>query len=325
MWYFCAALLLCASVQGVRYRGIQPLRTVLTPPSIQNAYSKASNAIQDLAGPPQDGLSGFLQPRSVACGISGTGSRITGGTDALPGEYPWLAAMTARDDPFVFCMATVVSEFFVVTAAHCVRIFDADELDILVNKHTTEADPSEVRFKVAEIIIHPDYIPYISSNDIALLRLSSSMEDLFYDASSAVLPICLPHRTCTITDPASCLVGQTAVIAGWGLIQQETFDQPTVVQRGEVPIIDNRNCQRRFYAYQDVVPILPNMLCAGFEFGEIDTCQGDSGGPLAVAGADGAFVLEGVVSFGRGCGHANFPGVYTRVSAFADWIEANIY
>lgn len=61
----------------------------------------------------------------------------------------------------------------------------------------------------------------------------------------------------------------------------------------------------------------------------LDACQGDSGGPLmsdpnqagAPAALDQRYTLLGLVSFGpRTCGVSNFPGVYTRVAAYTDWI-----
>ncbi len=63
------------------------------------------------------------------------------------------------------------------------------------------------------------------------------------------------------------------------------------------------------------------MLCAGAPGGGggVDTCQGDSGGPLVIA-SGGRLLLAGITSWGNGCGEAQFPGVYTRVSTFADWI-----
>lgn len=36
---------------------------------------------------------------------------------------------------------------------------------------------------------------------------------------------------------------------------------------------------------------------------------------------DGSWVLQGVVSFGRECANPLYPGVYTKVSSFIDWIE----
>ncbi len=55
----------------------------------------------------------------------------------------------------------------------------------------------------------------------------------------------------------------------------------------------------------------------------IDTCQGDSGGPL-MAFVHNRWVLAGLTSFGQGCAEAGYPGVYTRVSYFISFIDANI-
>ena len=67
------------------------------------------------------------------------------------------------------------------------------------------------------------------------------------------------------------------------------------------------------------------MLCAADE-GQ-DSCGGDSGGPLVIQGSkgDGADdVVVGVVSWGIGCGLPEFPGVYTRISQFYDWIKDGV-
>lgn len=50
-------------------------------------------------------------------------SRIVGGTETDPNEYPWVVALAYISDGQyrVFCGATLVTNSFVMTAAHCVQ------------------------------------------------------------------------------------------------------------------------------------------------------------------------------------------------------------
>ena len=56
---------------------------------------------------------------------------------------------------------------------------------------------------------------------------------------------------------------------------------------------------------------------------EKDSCQGDSGGPLVIR-SDSGDMQVGVVSWGIGCAHDDFPGVYARLSSVYDWIRKNV-
>jgi len=64
-------------------------------------------------------------------------------------------------------------------------------------------------------------------------------------------------------------------------------------------------------------------ICAEGKDRRADSCQGDSGGPL-VAKVQGKFVQVGVVSWGHSCADGVFPGVYTKVSSYKDWINDTI-
>lgn len=58
-------------------------------------------------------------------------------------------------------------------------------------------------------------------------------------------------------------------------------------------------------------------FCAG---GTVDACQEDSGGPLMCRDRQtGAYSVVGIVSSGKGCGV--YPGLYTEVSRYVDWIS----
>ena len=66
--------------------------------------------------------------------------------------------------------------------------------------------------------------------------------------------------------------------------------------------------------------ITEKMICAGAPEGGRDACQGDSGGPLVTRREDGRWVQPGIVSWGRGCGVAKHPGVYTDVASLMGWV-----
>lgn len=64
--------------------------------------------------------------------------------------------------------------------------------------------------------------------------------------------------------------------------------------------------------------------CAYHPTKNIDTCEGDSGGPLQVFHNSYTAHVVGIISFGIGCG-TEYPGVYTRVANYLDWIESHVW
>lgn len=70
--------------------------------------------------------------------------------------------------------------------------------------------------------------------------------------------------------------------------------------------------------------ISDQMLCAS-DIGK-DSCYGDSGGPLIIKRTDDKDVDRqvGLVSWGFGCAHADFPAVYARITSQYSWIKTNV-
>lgn len=91
--------------------------------------------------------------------------------------------------------------------------------------------------------------------------------------------------------------------------------------------VPNSKCDS-VYKARHRISITNNQLCAGGLLGQ-DSCKGDSGGPLMYVDRTnpktGYYYCAGVVSFGPNpCGKEGFPGVYTRVSSYTDWIVNNL-
>ncbi|XP_047568961.1 tryptase-like isoform X2 [Lutra lutra] len=177
-------------------------------------------------------------------------------------------------------------------------------------------EPQELR-AVAEVIIHPEYLPETSSADIALVQLASPVT-----YSDLILPVCLPKPG----DPLD--HGTWCWVTGWGNIDLSIpLPPPFTLKELSLPLIDAPTCDGYYHENSDTPIqepiILEDMLCAGFESGQKDACGGDSGGPL-VCDVGGVWVQAGVVSWGFACGLPKRPGVYINVSTYATWIASTI-
>ena len=147
------------------------------------------------------------------------------------------------------------------------------------------------------------------NNDIALAKLSGSVQ-----LNAFVNKLCLPKRM-----PKK---GIRCMIAGWGATMEHGTASKTLM-KAELPIVESRTCARpEIYGTK----ITDSMMCAGFARGGIDTCQGDSGGPLHCQMEEDPNIWEvqGIASWGRGCGRQLRYGVYTKVHNFRKWIKCAI-
>lgn len=93
-----------------------------------------------------------------------------------------------------------------------------------------------------------------------------------------------------------------------------------------LPVVSNDQCRQSYNNFKNTI-IDDRVLCAGYATGGKDACQGDSGGPLMLARLEEevyAYYQIGVVSYGFKCAEAGYPGVYSRVTSFINWIENNL-
>ncbi|CAB0034980.1 unnamed protein product [Trichogramma brassicae] len=261
----------------------------------------------------------FLEDK---CGFPNHEIRIVGGRPTEPNKYPWLARIVYEGK--FHCGASLLTNDYVITAAHCIRKLKKEQIRVILGDHDqfVTTDGQSIMRAVTKMIPNRNFDTESYNHDIALLRLRKPV--LF---SKTIRPVCLPSIG---SNPA----GKDGTVVGWGRTKEGGM-LAGVVQEVTVPVLSLDQCRKMKYRANRITE---NMMCAGN--GSQDSCQGDSGGPLLIEDngrheigdsggplvamrADKKYELIGVVSWGNGCARAGYPGVYTRVTKYLDWILKN--
>ncbi|MFT7810291.1 coagulation factor IX-like [Arapaima gigas] len=235
--------------------------------------------------------------------------RIMGGNEVIPGEIPWQVALVDRQTQIVFCGGSIISEWWVITAAHCLPGGKEISFFIRVGEHNVnEREGTEQDLEVAEIHPHPLYNTQVSeyNNDIALLRSRTAVR-----MTEFVRPICLGPMA--FTDWLVQEDSPLGRVSGWGRLQYQGATSP-VLRKVDLPFVSRSQCKA-----SNSERVTRHMFCAGYGNKPRDACQGDSGGPHA-SRRGATWFLSGIVSWGEECGTEGKYGVYTRVSHYYDWI-----
>ncbi|XP_011872054.1 PREDICTED: proclotting enzyme-like [Vollenhovia emeryi] len=273
-------------------------------PSASTAANGDANLGKDATSAKQE-TGGPRKPRG--CGTTTKMRiRIAGGQPADPQEWPWMAALL-RQGAIQYCGGVLITDRHVLTAAHCVYRYKPRDITVRLGEYdfTTSEETRTLDFAVSEIRIHRDFKLSTYEHDIAIIKINRPTA-----FNSYIWPICLPPVQQSFEN-------KNAVVTGWGT-QYYGGPASTVLLETEVPVWPQERCVRSF------TQLIPNTtLCAGAYEGGRDACQGDSGGPLLHQLANGRWVSIGIVSWGIRCGEPGYPGIYTRVSSYLDWIFAN--
>jgi len=246
-------------------------------------------------------------------------SRIVGGNEASPGNYPYFTLIHIGDGKF--CGGALIAPDIVLTAAHCESLL-AEQVIIGAYGVNSLEKGAQTRF-CDEWIPHPEYrkvdnkpINY-EYNDFAVCKLD---KPVVIDESKVRLEL---NEDASLPED-----GDSLRVMGFGRTI-EGGDTSEFLLDVTVPVVSNVKCNdissnHTYILYNGA--ITENKLCAGFlEKGGKDTCQGDSGGALVSRTVrDNGLIVDthvGVVSYGNGCAKIGYPGVYARTSSGSKWIK----
>merc|ERR1711899_478226 len=244
----------------------------------------------------------------ATCGIEGPPSkdRIVGGFEAQENQWPWQVALFI--DNAWFCGGSIISENYVMTAAHCAD--GASYFDIMAGAHNVRASSAPHRGEITSYNgwTHLSWNHNTLENDIALIELPSPMSFNEY-----IKPSCMPMAGDTAD------VNEMVTCTGWGKPSDSAGGISPVLRMVEDrPIISNSECNAIYGIVGDGV------VCIDTTGGK-GTCNGDSGGPLNmkydVKSAGQQWKQVGIVSFGASAGcEVGYPAGFTRVEYYLDWI-----
>uniref|UniRef100_A0A182J6W6 Uncharacterized protein n=1 Tax=Anopheles atroparvus TaxID=41427 RepID=A0A182J6W6_ANOAO len=251
---------------------------------------------------------------------AGEVNRIIGGEEAEPHELPYQVSLqwNYNNDsirPMHFCGGALLSDRWIVTAAHCSTSYtDTGFIEVVAGAHNiADRQEDNQRRRVDNMTVHKQYCGTVCPNDIALIQVA-----IPFTLGEHVKPIRLPQRNEEFRGDA--------LVSGWGATTPAMVPEyPDKLRKALLPLVAYDECRQLWY---DVSHLANTNVCAGPEDGSKAACSADSGGPLVTVNGTRVAedpVLIGLVSWGPfPCASPWRPNVFTGVTYFVDWIEEHM-
>eukprot|EP00123_Amoebidium_parasiticum_P014488 comp22519_c1_seq1/m.34131 comp22519_c1_seq1/g.34131 ORF comp22519_c1_seq1/g.34131 comp22519_c1_seq1/m.34131 type:complete len:603 (-) comp22519_c1_seq1:306-2114(-) len=274
---------------------------------------KNSVPFQRFSGEGRDRRATATQDRVEAVGL------LIGGTVAQRAQ-PWMASLQWRTDKTFkhYCGGSYVGGGWVLTAAHCVEVFNS----VCFNGMNLLDQSTYQCYPVSRAVSHPKWNSMTYENDIMMVKIKGDYDGrpilLNDDSDLEAVDRSLSVDGWGETSSGDMMGGEDGTpingpIAG---VNETTYKMHTITLK----VISNEDCS----VWGGNIPAeLPYSMMCTSGAGGIGTCMGDSGGPLYAVKDVNTFVV-GVVSFGSKQCDKGLPTVYTRVSEYGDWIRQTI-
>ncbi|XP_023300284.2 chymotrypsin-like protease CTRL-1 [Lucilia cuprina] len=230
---------------------------------------------------------------------------IIDGKRAELGQFPWhvLLRINEFEDEIQVCGGSIISEKFVLTAAHC--FYGPFYVELVFG--TIELDSNDTTMVSREVFIHPEFEKNTFRNDIAVIELPEELE--FTDNIQ-------PIQLVTSAQASNDFIGTDVIITGYGRTLGYVTKISDWLLWASLEIVNNSVCDRAYNT-----PMRDTEMCAiGLSGSDMSPCKGDSGGALVMKTDNNTMVQIGIFSFLKGnC--SEYPTGHTRVTKFLDFIH----
>ncbi|KAK3531235.1 hypothetical protein QTP70_015232 [Hemibagrus guttatus] len=178
-------------------------------------------------------------------------NRIVNGENAVSGSWPWQVSLQDSTG-FHFCGGSLITQYWVVTAAHC-RVTPSRHV-VVLGEYNRASNAEQIQIKyISKAITHPYYNSQNFNNDITLLKLSTPAQ-----LTTRVSPVCLATSSTNVS------AGTRCVTTGWG--KTAYTSSPSILQQTVLPILSLAQCQQ-YWGNR----IFDSMICAGAS--GVSSCQ----------------------------------------------------
>lgn len=133
--------------------------------------------------------------------------RVVGGKNATEGQFPYQVSLRNYFDRKHFCGASIISDRFILTAAHCTLGANGDPDFVFAVVGALHRTQDGIEIELEKITTHAEWSNIRFTNDIALIKTAHKI-----GFSDTIYPIALPSQNIESNKPVILSgFGRTAV------------------------------------------------------------------------------------------------------------------